>query len=299
VGDYIRHGLPKQMDHPRMPELIKLVDPYAYRHRLTKPKYIVNAAGDQFFPPDLSRYSFDNLQGEKHLRYVPNAEHSLRGTDAIQSIIAFYSLILSGKQRPEYSWSVEGDSTIRVKTVDAPKEVRLWQATNPDGRDFRLESLGPKYKSVVLKDQGDGNYVAELSTPKKGFTASFVELTYDIGLPAPLKFTSRVVVTPDTFPHKDKDYTLPLTITIKCIAPNKKVATKIKAAVSSNKVNSFTDQVRFSADTKVSKNIRVHLNWAPNGNGNMEAGAGALGKMLKDFGCKKIQYQLESGPSSL
>ena len=80
---------------------------------------------------------------------------------------------------------------------------------------------------------------------------------------------------------------------------NKKVAQKIKATVSSKKVNSFTDQVRFSADKKASKNILVHLNWAPNGKGNMEAGAKALGKMLKDFGCQKIQYQLESGPSAL
>ena len=33
---------------PRLAELYRLVDPYYYRHRLTMPKFVLNAAGDQF-----------------------------------------------------------------------------------------------------------------------------------------------------------------------------------------------------------------------------------------------------------
>ena len=43
------------------------------------PKFMVYAAGDQFFLPDSSRFYFDDLKGEKYLRYVPNTDHSLRG----------------------------------------------------------------------------------------------------------------------------------------------------------------------------------------------------------------------------
>lgn len=65
-------------------------DPYEYRARLTMPKMIINATGDQFFVPDSSRFYFDALPGEKHLRYVPNADHSMRHTDVDETVLAFY-----------------------------------------------------------------------------------------------------------------------------------------------------------------------------------------------------------------
>ena len=61
---------------------MRIEDPYFYRDRLTMPKYVVNAGGDQYFPPDSSKFYFDDLVGPKYLRYVPNADHSLRGSDA-------------------------------------------------------------------------------------------------------------------------------------------------------------------------------------------------------------------------
>jgi PhoPQ-activated pathogenicity-related protein len=53
-------------------DLMNIEDPYSYRDRLTMPKYIINAAGDEFFLPDSSQFYFPDLKGEKHLRYVPN-----------------------------------------------------------------------------------------------------------------------------------------------------------------------------------------------------------------------------------
>jgi hypothetical protein len=41
--------------------------------------------------------------------------------------------------------------------------------------------------------------------PQKGFTAYFIELTYDLKLAAPLKMTTAVRVVPDVLPHQDKD----------------------------------------------------------------------------------------------
>ena len=66
--------------------------------------------------------------GEKHLRYVPNADHGLGGSDAVESITAFYAMILAGKERPKYSWTNEADGSIRLATQDQPDKVLLWQA---------------------------------------------------------------------------------------------------------------------------------------------------------------------------
>ncbi|MFN0123264.1 MAG: PhoPQ-activated protein PqaA family protein, partial [Blastocatellia bacterium] len=82
VGDYETMGLMDQQDSPRYRELMKIVEPYEYRDRMTMPKFIVNATGDQFFLPDSWQFYYHDLPGVKHLRYVPNGEHSLRGTDA-------------------------------------------------------------------------------------------------------------------------------------------------------------------------------------------------------------------------
>ena len=46
-----------------------------YRERFTMPKFIMNSAGDQYLLPDSSRFYFDDLPGEKYLRYVPNTDH--------------------------------------------------------------------------------------------------------------------------------------------------------------------------------------------------------------------------------
>src|SRR3989475_3244282 len=116
---------------PEYRALLKIEGPYEYRHRLTMPKFIINAAGDQFFLPDSSQFYFDDLPGEKQLRYVPNADHSLRGSDARESIEAFYETILTGRERPRFSWSMDPDGSIRTRTKDRPRQVRLWQATNP------------------------------------------------------------------------------------------------------------------------------------------------------------------------
>ena len=207
IGNYYQHKILQRSDHPRMNDLHQVVDPFYYRGRLTLPKYIVNGSGDQFFLPDSSQFYYDQLKGEKLLRYVPNADHSLKNTDAVQSIAAFYSLITTNKPRPEYSWTFEEDGTIRVVSKTKPSAVLLWQANNPKARDFRLMTIGPAYKSTELQAGGDGSFVAPKPADQPGWTASFVELTFDVGAPFPLKVTTAVRVTPDDLPFKGIDLT--------------------------------------------------------------------------------------------
>jgi PhoPQ-activated pathogenicity-related protein len=207
VGDYTRHKMMDRMDTPRMTELLKLVDPHSYRDRLTMPKYIVNAAGDQFFTPDSSKFYFDDLQGPKYLRYVPNADHSLRGSDAGDSLLAFYRAVLTGAELPKFSWKAQPDGSIRVVSETKPLEVNLWQATNPKARDFRLMTIGKAYTKSPLKGDGKGVYVAKVDKPAAGWTAFFAELVFDSGDPkAPYKFTTPVQVAPDVLPHSYEEF---------------------------------------------------------------------------------------------
>ena len=207
VGDYTRHRLTERFDEPRMAELYRIVDPYFYRHRLTMPKYVVNSAGDQYFTPDSSKFYFDELKGVKYLRYVPNSNHSLAGTDAAASIRAFYRAVLEGSELPKFSWKVQSDGSIRVHTQTKPLEVNLWRTTNPKARDFRLMTIGKAYQKTTLKGDGKGVYVAKVEEPNAGWTAFFVELVYDSGEEkAPFKFTTQVHVVPDRLPHSFEDY---------------------------------------------------------------------------------------------
>ena len=207
IGNYYQHRVLQRFDHPRMQTLYEIVDPYYYRDRLKLPKYIVNASGDQFFVPDSSQFYYDELQGEKLLRYVPNADHGLKNSDAVQSIAAFYHMVCQGKKSPVYSWKFSGEGAIHVHPTTKPSQVVVWRANNPNARDFRLQTIGPAFASTELKPDADGNFVAPPAPEQPGWTASFVELTYDVGAPFPLKVTTAVKITPDVLPFKDIELT--------------------------------------------------------------------------------------------
>jgi PhoPQ-activated pathogenicity-related protein len=207
VGDYTHHKVQERMDTPEHAALLRLVDPYFYRNRFTMPKYIVNAAGDQYFTPDSSKFYSDDLPGVKYLRYVPNANHSLRGSDAIESIGAFALAILKGTPLPRFSWKIQPDGSIRVETQDKPSAVHVWQATNPKARDFRLlNESSPRYRQSALTNADNGVYVAKVDKPATGWTAFFVELVYDSGEKLPYKFTTSVSIVPDTLPHSIEEF---------------------------------------------------------------------------------------------
>lgn len=201
VQDYVNHEIMDWMDTPQFKRLLQIVEPYEYRHRLTQPKLLLNACGDQFFLPDSSRFYFDDLKGVKYLCYVPNADHSLKDTDAWQTLLAWQDALLNRRPLPRFGWRFAADGAIRVTAQDAPREVRLWQATNPEARDFRLETLGAVWTSTVLRDEGGGRFTGRVARPARGWTAYLVELTYDLGGPAPLKLTTAVRVEPDTLPY--------------------------------------------------------------------------------------------------
>ncbi len=203
VHNYVEAGIMEWQGTRQYRNLMKMVEPYEYRDRLTMPKFIINDTGDQFFLPDSSQFYFKDLRGVKYLRYVPNTDHSLKNSDAAETLLACYNAVLTQAHLPRFSWTTAADGALRVQTIDPPAAVKLWQATNPDARDFRLETLGPVWTSTDLADEGHGVYVGRVPKPPKGWTAFMVELTYKPqDGPVPFKFTTQVNVAPTTMPFK-------------------------------------------------------------------------------------------------
>jgi PhoPQ-activated pathogenicity-related protein len=201
IDDYVNHKIMQRRNSPRYAQLIQLEDPFAYRDRFTMPKCVINATGDQFFCPDSSQFYFDALPGEKHLCYVPNGEHSLDGTNALETMIAFHYAVVHDIHRPTCTWQLGENNLLSVRCSSKPTRVKLWQATNERARDFRVDTIGRSYQPKEVLPNGDGLYQVRLVEPPQGWTASFVQCEFEIGAPVPLRLTTDVQVLPNILPH--------------------------------------------------------------------------------------------------
>ncbi|MDH3714003.1 MAG: PhoPQ-activated pathogenicity-related family protein [Gammaproteobacteria bacterium] len=205
LRDYQEFDLIDRLRTPEGRDLLQIVDPFSYRDRLTMPKYILNASGDEFFPPDSSLFYFDALQGETLLRYLPNASHEFDNDaatleSALQGLLAWYQRIIFNVPRPHIEWRLEPDGTLRVTTDVAPLQAVLWQAQNPTARDFRFNEVGGIWLPMV-PDVVNREFVAHIAPPVSGWTGAFIELAY--GGPPPLLpqlYSTQVFITPTRTP---------------------------------------------------------------------------------------------------
>jgi PhoPQ-activated pathogenicity-related protein len=188
---------------PQLRALAKIEDPYSYRSRYTMPKLIINAAGDEFFVPDSSQFYFGDLPPEKYVRYLPNTGHSLNGQGgtAPDTVLAFCRSIIDQTPLPAMTWHFEGNDTIVVRTSAVPAAARMWEALNPNARDFRVETIGKAFNYHDLSDHGNNTYVAQLAPPNRGWRAFFVELAYPTASGKQFKMTTEVRVIPDVLPY--------------------------------------------------------------------------------------------------
>jgi PhoPQ-activated pathogenicity-related protein len=176
--------------------LTQIVDPYNYIDRPTYdiPKYLIDSTGDQFFVP-AAQFYISSLPGQNYLDYVPNTDHSLDAA-AYTGGIDFEKAVIDGAALPQFTWNVtDGGTQINLNSASTPTSVTMWQATNPNSRDFRLETFGANWTSSTLTDQGGGNYVAQVSLPSTGATAFFIQMQYMVdGMT--LTFTTQISTVP-------------------------------------------------------------------------------------------------------
>jgi PhoPQ-activated pathogenicity-related protein len=88
----------------------------------------------------------------------------------------------------------------RGQNRNPPLAAVLWQAANPNARDFRLETIGPAYRGSSLEANPDGTYTAMVPEPTRGWVAYFLELTFPSRGPFPFKFTTEARVAPSGSP---------------------------------------------------------------------------------------------------
>jgi PhoPQ-activated pathogenicity-related protein len=205
IHDYSDLNIFERIGTPAGEALRAIVDPYSYRDRYAMPKFLVCATGDEFFLLDSSRFYYDALPGEKRIRYLPNSGHGIDGDMGnIMSLVQYFGAIAMDTPRPDFSWQFEADGAIRVQCVDAPTSVKLWQATNPNVRDFRwYGGSGPHWTSSTLTEETPGSreYVGRATPPETGWKAYMVELSF----PGGFTFSTEVRITPYMRPFDDLD----------------------------------------------------------------------------------------------
>lgn len=211
IRDYENEKIMDWQHSQEYSRLRRLVDPYSYLEQLDMPKFIINAGSDEFFLPDSWQFYWEDLPDQKYLRYVPNTGHSINGTDAIESLISFYYIIINGYDFPDFSWSVV-DDTIRIEidSENPPAELKLWKADNTEGRDFRLYVIDRTWESVEVGLSENGIYEISLSEPENGYSAFLAEASYPVFSDFKLKLTSGVVVLPDSYPFEPFETEHPL-----------------------------------------------------------------------------------------
>lgn len=178
ILDYERKGLIDRLkEDPNVP-LWQWVDPWYYRAQLTVPKLIINGTNDRYWTVNAMNNYWDDLEGPKHVRYVPNAGHNLQGgrEGALTTLAAFFQHSVEGKTLPTVGWKHETAGDILRLTIQSkspPAGVRLWLATS-DSKDFR----SAKWSSSPIKESV-GSFVAEIPKPDQGHVALYGEILFN------------------------------------------------------------------------------------------------------------------------
>jgi PhoPQ-activated pathogenicity-related protein len=212
LSEYAGYDLGCRLQSVRGKQLSRIIDPYYYRNRYTMPKLLINSMGDQFFITDSASLYYDQLPEPKLLRNTFNTDHKQGDTDSqvglLESALLWVDDVNKDKSPPEFSATVLDDGSIRLVTgKPAPDRVYLWQATNPEARDFRLEEIGAAWRRTRVAADEEGVYLGKVDVPETGYIAYALELRYDEDNFAGLLdinqyYTTKVQVLPKDFPFE-------------------------------------------------------------------------------------------------
>ncbi|MCK0154139.1 PhoPQ-activated pathogenicity-related family protein [Alcanivorax sp. S6407] len=193
--------------------MLDQVDPWAYREQLTLPKLVINASGDPYFVSDSWRFYYPWLAGNNWLRYTPNTGHSqgdgMARLTRLAQVANWLDQVLAGETPPSIDSRVT-DNVLEVRPSQSPREMVLWQADNPDARDFRLATFGANWRPVALSPDDDGVYRVSLEAPAQGYRGWFVEARFGgwWGVQQQI-YTSGVQVRPQVLPYTPRDCASP------------------------------------------------------------------------------------------
>jgi PhoPQ-activated pathogenicity-related protein len=201
IDDYKNEKVMDWINTDEFQALLNLVEPYQFLDRLQMPKLLINATNDEFFVTDSWKFYWDDLQGDSYLQYVPNVGHGLHGSYLPENLVSFYHSTITDAQIPDFKWSINGNTIQASVDPAAEYQIRLWEAVNPEGRDFKSYVIGENaWKMKIIEIQAEGKYNIQVTSPVKGYKGALVELIFQPDSEFPLTLTTGTLVTPDTYP---------------------------------------------------------------------------------------------------
>ena len=183
VNDYKERGLDRALETPRGQKLAEIVDPYHYRDRITQPKVVILGTNDRYWPLDALNLYWNELEGQKHVLYVPNNGHGLKDLPRlIGAIHALQQQQIAGKSLPKLTWKhqqADDKLSLSLSADRQPASARAWIAKSPT-KDFREA----KWSAVELTTNGDHEMQHAIPVPESGYAALFGELEFkDLDVP--------------------------------------------------------------------------------------------------------------------
>ncbi|MFN4190215.1 MAG: PhoPQ-activated protein PqaA family protein [Pseudothermotoga sp.] len=172
IAPYVRRGLPEMVHTEEGQKLLKMVDPYTYRDRLTMPKYIINATNDEYWTIYSANLYFYDLPGKNYILYVPNNKHGITNIPyVVENSSTFLKLILTDRL-PDFEFSIENDK-ITVKDSAQIKEVYVNRAVS-DTTDFR----GSLWVRLPVP-KNEGLYSVQIDPPESRHIAYYLEAIFE------------------------------------------------------------------------------------------------------------------------
>lgn len=242
--DYYEMNFTKDLDNPNTQKMFDFCDPMVYFDRFTEMhKFVVNTGMDEFMMPDDDWFWWDMMPEPKHRLMLPNTEHSMATgiLEAVPAINAYCDQVLHDKTLPSPTWTMSDDKTtitLDAGTDPAPIKVDMWWASSEctnTRRDFRIATADDpcecgigsdgyctelksfwSHETLTEDSSNPGVYVGTQVAPEDGWTAFFLDVTYDKDDSTTVKrvgdwpvdrglldFTTQVGIVPNTFPFED------------------------------------------------------------------------------------------------
>ena len=141
------------------------------------------------------------MPGEKHLRYVPNAGHSLEGTYQLENLASFYYRFLNDLDQPNWTWEINNDTIFVNVNQGEDYKIAKWEVNNPKERDFRIYKIGKTWQKTDIETNDKGLYAVPVKS-NEGYTAALVEVVFDPNGDNPLILSTGTLVTPKEYPFE-------------------------------------------------------------------------------------------------
>ena len=179
IQDYVKLGISQTLETSKGADIVKMIDPYSYRKSLTMPKMIFMGTNDPYWPVDAVKNYIDDIPGNNHLCYIPNADHNLGDMiTAITTLNGFFNVILTESTNPKCNYQIEEvDGKIILTIITTPEllvDAFLWSTTSVGDQDFRDD----KWSMVTLNASKKPKIYVIIDYPQSGYKSFYVDLKY-------------------------------------------------------------------------------------------------------------------------